>query len=146
MDAAKANQLVGVWVLKSYERRLGGVVDAPYGEKPEGMLTYDDKGNMSVQFMRVGRPNFAIGDRHKGTAEEIKPAFEGYFAYYGRYEVDASAGTVIHLVEGSLLPNWIGTQQKRFYELSGNHLTLKTPTSVVGGKETWNVLLWEKRA
>ncbi|GEM_PF-6774270 len=43
---------------------------------------------MAVQIMRSDRPAFASGERLEGTQEEIKAAFEGYFAYYGTYEVN----------------------------------------------------------
>jgi hypothetical protein len=142
---AAAKQLVGTWVLRTYHRWLGSTAEPSYGEKPQGMLSYDDKGRMSVHIMRPGRPMFATGDRWQGTAEELKAAFDGYFAYYGRYEVDPREGVVVHHVEGSLLPNWVGTQQRRLYSLSGTQLTLTTPTSRVGDQEAKTVLLWQKR-
>jgi hypothetical protein len=34
---------------------------------------------------------------------------------------------VIHRLQMSWFPNWVGTQQKRFFEFAGDRLTLKTP-------------------
>jgi hypothetical protein len=45
-------------------------------------------------------------------------------AYCGRYEVHGDH--VVHHIEQSLFPNWVGTSQKRFIELEGDRLTLTT--------------------
>jgi Lipocalin-like domain len=140
-----AGGLVGCWELKTYTLWKGTQAEHPYGDKPQGMLFYDQAGRMSVQFMRLDRPEFASGDRWKGTAAELKAAFEGYFSYYGRYEVDPKGGVVIHHVEGSLLPNWTSVSQKRYFILAGKQLTLTTPTVVVGDSAIKTVLLWDKR-
>jgi hypothetical protein len=137
--------LVGWWELKTYTRWKGDVADHPYGEKPQGVLIYNCAGRMSVQFMKPGRPHFASGDRWQGTADELKAGFEGFFSYYGRYEVHADNSVVFHHVEGGLLPNWIGVAQKRHYRLEGKQLTLSTPPIVVGEMECKTVLLWEKQ-
>jgi hypothetical protein len=136
--------LVGWWGLRTYTIWKGAVAEHPYGEKPQGVLIYDKSGRMSVQFMKPGRPNFASGDRWKGTADEFRAGFEGFFSYYGRYEVQAKDGVVIHRIEGSLLPNWSGVAQKRHYRLAGKQLMLWTPPVMVGDKECKTVLLWEK--
>src|SRR5262245_50094640 len=41
-------------------------------------------------------------------------------------DFDEAGASIIHNIEGSLFPNWEGQAQKRFLELSGNRLTLKT--------------------
>jgi len=44
----------------------------------------------------------------------------------------------------SLLPNMEGTEQTRYFELSGNHLQLKTPPIKLDGEKAIGVLQWEK--
>ena len=105
---------------------------------------YDANGHMSAQIMRPDRPAFASGDHLKGTPMEIKSAFEGFIAYYGVYEVNQEEGTVTHHVEGSSFPNWVGSAQRRFFEFSGNRLTLSTPPILVGGQQVTGVLIWER--
>ena len=85
-----------------------GRVTQPYGEEPRGLLMYDGRGSFSGQIMARGRPDFATGNLLKGTADEVRAAFEGYVAYYGSYTLDESGELMIHQVEGSFLPNWIG--------------------------------------
>ena len=52
-----------------------------------------------VQLMASDRPLFALGDRLGGSDAEVRAAFEGYHAYFGRYSVDQEAGAVHHDIE-----------------------------------------------
>jgi hypothetical protein len=110
------------------------------------MLTYDAQGHVSVVMMRCGRSKFASGDDTDATHEEIKEAFEGFEAYYGTYEVDIEQGTVTHHIEGCRFPNWEGTDQMRFFELSGDQLHLRTTPYMGYGKEWVWCLVWERVA
>ncbi len=47
-------------------------------------------------------------------------------------------------IEGASAPDWIGTSQKRFIEVSGNKLTITTPPQPIGGVESVVVLVWER--
>lgn len=138
-------QLGGTWRLLSCEARSeSGEVIYPYGEEPAGMLMYDAAGNMTVVLMRRGRPHFASGDLVKGTAEELKVAFEGFDAYCGRYTVDGASHTVTHHVLASKFPNWVGTEQVRYATVSGDRLDLSSPSLMARG-EAWIVsLLWQR--
>jgi hypothetical protein len=51
-------------------------------------------------------------------------AAETFVSYCGRYEFHGE--TVLHRVELSLFPNWIGVVQERLVEISGDRLTLST--------------------
>ncbi len=136
---------IGIWQLVSYEfRLLDGQEVFPYGRDAVGILMYSAGGHMCVQIMRPHRLDFASGDRLVGTAEEIKSAYEGYAAYYGTYEVNQEEGFVIHQVEGNLFPNWVGVDQKRFFELSDDTLTLSTPEVRLGGQQIKGVLHWKR--
>ena len=137
-------QFVGTWKLVSSEfRRSDGQVIYPMGKDATGRAMFDASGYMSAHIMRPGRLAFAIGDNHKGTPAEIKTAFEGYVAYYGTYKVDEQERTITTQVEGSLFPNWIGTGQKRFYEFSGNRMTLSSPLMHIGGEQVTAQMIWE---
>ncbi len=138
-------QFVGTWQLIASEfRRLDGTSLYPYGPDASGTLYYDAAGNMAVQLMRADRPLFAAGDRQQGTPEEIRAAFDGYLAYFGRYEVDEAAKIVIHHIVGCSFPNWIGQPQKRFFAFASNQLTLSTPPLPVGGTTIIGMLQWQR--
>ncbi len=137
--------LIGTWKLVSAEyRRKSGEPIEIYGADPMGQLTYDAHGNMSIQIMRRDRSPFAVSDRLGGTPDETKVAFEGYFAYFGAFSVDEEKGAVTHHIQGSLLPNWVGMDQERFYEVTGDQLTLRTPSLMIGGDEAMGQLVWER--
>ncbi len=139
-------KFLGTWKLVSAEyRRANGEVIEIYGENPAGLLMYDTDGNMAIQIMNRGRPKFAVADRLGGTPEQIQAAFRGYLAYFGTYTVGEEKHTVTHHLEGALLPNWVGVDQVRFFELDGNRLTLRTPPLMIGGAEATGYLVWEKQ-
>jgi hypothetical protein len=145
ISSMKKKDFTGTWKLVSSEFRLpDGQVTYPYGKDATGMLIYSDSGYMSVQIMRQQRLVFTSGDRLKGTTEEIKYAFEGYAAYFGTYHVNEKEGTVTHQVEGSLFPNWAGVNQKRFFELSDDQLTLRTPEVLLDGRQMTGILNWKR--
>jgi hypothetical protein len=43
-------------------------------------------------------------------------AYRRYLGYWGPFVVDAAAGHVTHIVEGSSNPSWVGSGQVRHYE------------------------------
>ncbi len=142
----EADKFVGAWRLLSAEYRTedGALAESPYGPEPQGILMYDAQGSMSAQLAHKDRKPFAVADRLAGTPEEAKAAFETYQAYYGRYRVDEREHVVIHTVVGALLPNWVGSEQRREYKFQDGKLILRTPPIAMGGKRLTGVLVWEK--
>jgi hypothetical protein len=138
-------ELLGTWKLVSAEyKRASGEVLEIYGANPMGQLTYDANGNMSIQIMRQGRPKFAVADRLGGTPDEKKAALEGYLAYFGTFTINQEKQSVTHHIQGSLLPNWVGVDQERFFEVSGDQLTLRTPSLMIGGEDAVGQIVWER--
>jgi hypothetical protein len=142
----EADKFVGAWRLVSTEYRTddGAPAESPYGAQPRGLLMYDAYGSMSAQLAQNDRKPFATADRLKGSAEEIKAAYESYQAYYGTYKVDERDHVVIHTVTQALFPNWAGTEQRREYKFQDGKLILRTPPILFGGKRLTGVLVWEK--
>ena len=132
---------LGAWKLVSVETRKEDGEVHRRGERV-GYLLYNDEGYMSVAFMKRDRPEFASGDIRGGTVEEKVAAVEGYTSYCGRYEVKGDK--VIHHIEVSLFPNWVGVRQERMYKLDGDRLTLSTPLMLVGGRRLSTHLIWER--
>ena len=136
---------VGTWKLLSFEmQRSVGETTYPFGQDAEGFIFYDGDGNVSVQLARADRPSFASGDMQTGTDEEIREAYMGYVAYFGKYDVNEAGGYVTHKVSQSTFPNWKGDAQRRYFKISGDTLTLSTPPMVFGGEEATGVLVWER--
>jgi hypothetical protein len=136
-------RFVGTWRLLSLELRTSdGQVSYPFGQDPVGYIMYSEDGYMSVAFMSANRPLFAVGDILGGTTEEKVNAAETYISYCGRYEIQGDK--VIHHIEVSLFPNWVGVHQERIFEFDGDRLSLSTPPLLVGGTEQSAYLIWER--
>jgi hypothetical protein len=137
-DAPTRERFLGTWKLVSFESRSpSGEVTYPRGRNPVGRLTYDPDGRMAVHIMQPGRAKFASENSRAATAAEAESAYRGYSAYYGTYTVDEAASHVIHKVEASLFPNWVGTDQKRFFRFEGNRLTLEADQPAGRSKLVW---------
>ena len=117
-----ADPLVGTWRLVSLEvRDAEGRVTYPLGRDAAGFITYAAHGHMAVQFGRAGRAQLAQGDWLAAPDAEIAAAARDYFAYCGTYEL--RGGEVVHRVEQSLLPNWIGAEQVPLVALDANRVS-----------------------
>ncbi|MEA5621831.1 lipocalin-like domain-containing protein [Nostoc sp. UHCC 0251] len=137
------NQLVGTWRLLSYEiQDTEGQVSYPYGQDAIGYLVYTHDGFMSATLTNKQRPRFISEDPIGGSLEEKAQATQTYLAYCGRYEIQDNQ--VVHHIEASLFPNWIGVDQQRFFEFEKDRLLLKTPPLLVGGKRRVAYLIWER--
>jgi hypothetical protein len=119
-----------------------GRVTYPYGRSPVGYLIYTDTGHMAVNFMSANRRRFASDSLMQGTPEEERTAKKSYQAYSGRYEVRDDK--IIHHVEVSLFPNWVGREQERFYAFDGDRLCLSTEPLPYGKTRQTAHLEWER--
>ncbi len=139
-----SNPLVGTWRLVSWENRSvgDGEVSHPLGKDAVGYIMYGPDGYMSVAIMRPDRARFAAGDLLGGTVEERARAAETYVSYCGRYEFRGD--TVVHRVELSLFPDWVGIEQERLVEVEGDRLTLSTRPILLGGGQRTAHLIWER--
>ena len=136
--------LIGTWRLLSWENRslADGGVSHPLGEDAVGYLMYGPDGYMSVAISRPDRARFAAGDLLGGGEEERARAAETYVSYCGTYEFRGE--TVVHFVELSLFPNWVGAEQERLVEVAGDRLVLSTRPILLGGVQRTAHLIWER--
>jgi hypothetical protein len=142
-DRQAHNALVGAWRLLSWENRAAdGQVTYPMGTDALGSLLYTADGRFSVTISRTGRIGFAAGDLLSGTTEEKAQAVESFVAYAGRYSFHGDR--VIHHVELSLFPNWVGSDQQRSVELTGDRLVLSASPLLLAGKQQVPRLVWER--
>jgi hypothetical protein len=139
-----SNPLIGTWRLLSWEIRSveDGQVTYPLGKDATGYIMYNEDGYMFVAIMAPHRLRFAADDLLSATKEEEAQAEETYVSYCGRY--DFLADTVVHHVEMSLFPNWIGGDQERLVDLRGNRLTLSTQALLLRGIQQTAHLIWER--
>src|SRR5262245_33634419 len=142
-DLTANNPLIGTWRLVSWEnRRPDGHVSYPFGRNAVGYILYSPDGYVFVPLMPPDRARFAVNDRFQGTLAEDAQAARSYLSYCGRYEFKGDR--VVHHVELSLFPNWVGGDQERFVTLTGDRLALSTPPLLFEGTQQTAHLIWER--
>src|ERR1700677_435424 len=131
--------IVGAWSLSSYEIRLkpSGTIKTPFGPHPLARILYEANGQMSSQLMRPEMTAFASADPLRATDEEAALAWRNYIGYWGTYTIDARAGIITHHIEGAWLPNLVGQNQTRAFQLSGDSLSLDFDLPAWHGHLTW---------
>src|SRR5262245_51908949 len=144
--------LTGIWELVSLQdiRPNGEVLDW-MGKKPSGTLVYSPDGRMSLQIMRDPPP--VSGSMWSGngrvllpgaSANGIRDALGGYYAYFGTWEIDERAHAVTHHVRASLRSGEVGAHYVRPYELSREQLVLRYPMNAADGEQWTRVLVWRR--
>jgi lipocalin-like protein len=135
--------VLGTWKLMSYVRE---VLDSnerfnQFGEDPAGYLGYSADGRMYAIFVRQDR--ITPGDVVPTDEEGVK-LLGTMVAYAGTFTLDAEK--VVHHIDVSWNQAWTGTDQVRYYQLSGNMLTITTAPyrSYQDGRQGRSVLVWRK--
>jgi Lipocalin-like domain len=144
-SAETSSSIVGTWqVTSSFLTNVGtNEVFRPLGrDDVAGYIQYSPGGHVVVflSLANLKKPTGAIytdadrADLHKGILG----------AYAGSYTVDGNK--VTHHVVASWRPDWIGDDQVRFAEISGNKLAIKSAPFVFPqtGKEVINTLTFER--
>jgi hypothetical protein len=134
MALSLTEQLVGTWMLASWEQKKGdGTKVRRYGENPLGIAFFDADGRYIITVMRSDRAKYASGALWQGTAEENKAAADGTITYFGTYSVSEADSSIAIHIDGSSFPNWNGVDQKRIVAITGDQLTLtvRPPTGEI---------------
>ncbi len=130
-----SNPLIGTWRLISWENRSAdGQISYPLGRAAVGYIMYNEDGYMFVAIMGPNRPKFAADDLLSGSTEEKAQAASSYVSYCGRYEFRGE--TVIHHVERGLFPNWVGVDQERLVELTGESIDIEHASDIAWRQAT----------
>lgn len=141
-EAQENDKLIGTWKLVSAlsTSSSGERDEAPYGKGPEGVLTYGVDGRVTALISYGGRKPLSM----QATAEEQAAAFKTFLAYSGSYAL--SANKVVHKIEISSIPNYVGQDLVRTVKFEGDHVTLVTPPTLVNGKVQTVELTWQRPA
>jgi Lipocalin-like domain len=128
------DRLVGTYRVLAIEHYADdGEVGRPFGDDPRGVIVYTAQHYMTAVLMRSARPPFGAGDVLGGTDAERAAAFATANAFAGPWEL-VDDETIVHHLEVTTYPNWVGTQQRRRFELTDSHLTLYPPSMLMEGK------------
>jgi cytochrome c553 len=107
--------LEGRWKLRAAEdlRADGTVARLPWGEHPVGSIVVE-RGACYVQIMSSDTPSFAAGAPPPN--EQMKAALlSTYIAYSGPCTIDEAEHSVTLKVDAAWRPDYVGTEQKRFF-------------------------------
>ncbi len=149
--SAEEKKFVGFWRLlytDSYRTKDGKEVF--HGDKIEtragtSYIIYTASGHMMVHLMfKEGRTKYAGA---QPTPEEALKAFRSYGGYFGRFVTyeNQNPRFVYHSQQGALTPGAY-SEQKRFYQLTGNVLRLGAPPNLNDkGELAGGHLYWERQ-
>jgi hypothetical protein len=134
--SVSAETLQGKWKIVAAEdlRADGTVARYPWGRHPVGAIVVEG-GSCYVQIMSGDVPSFdAAGS---STNDQMKASLlSSYIAYTGPCTFDDAAGTTTMKVEAAWRPDYVGTEQKRFYRFEGSRMLYgPAPNSMRGGSE-----------
>ena len=119
--SVSAETLQGRWTLLTAEdvRADGSVARHPWGSRPVGSIVVE-AGWCYLQIMSSDVPSFS---RDRAVSDQMKAALlSTYIAYTGPCAVDEAKGSVTLKVEAAWRPDYVGTEQKRFFRFEGGKL------------------------
>jgi predicted metal-binding membrane protein len=119
---AAAQEIEGRWKLVAAEdlRADGSVARYPWGRAPVGAIVVE-RGWCYVQIMSSDVPSFngaaAVGEQMRNAL------LSTYIAYSGACTIDQKEGSVTLKVDAAWRPDYVGTEQKRFFRIEGDRMT-----------------------
>lgn len=134
--------VIGTWKLTKFEMKTDDKITYPYGDNPSGYLIYNENGHMAVLISKKDRKNVSTEDITNIPEIEKSQLVDGFLGYTGKYEV--LTDRIVHHVELSFIPNWIGRSLERFHQLKEGCLILETPAEEIDGSILISRLTWEK--
>ena len=115
------NPLVGTWELVRYvDRPERGSPVYAYGDPPIGLYIFTADGHVSISLMRnppdLGAPSSDL------DPNACVPSW--YCSHFGTYTYDPSGPAWITHVMGGNIPGYLGTDQRRTFQINGELLTV----------------------
>jgi hypothetical protein len=133
--SANADTIQGRWKLIAAEdlRADGSVARYPWGRHPVGSIVVEG-GACYLQIMSSEVPSFAAGATTSG--EQMKAALlSTYIAYSGPCTINEAEGSVTLKVEAAWRPDYVGTEQKRFFRFENGKLLFGPAPNSIRGTE-----------
>jgi Lipocalin-like domain len=147
----KKEQLVGAWRLVSMDYRGpdDASVDPFYQPDSTGLIIYDASGWMSVHIAGPHRQAWKVPASRLPTTGSPQDsalkaaAFDGYYAYFGTWDLDEAQSVVTHHVVTALLPAEEGQSYAQQVALENGRLIF-TNRSGPQGRQTVRHKIWER--
>ena len=129
--------LAEAYAIDEHNKRLNDV----YGDRPSGVIHYGPDGRMMALIAHADRPLLS-GDRQAAPADERAAAYKSSIGYAGRFELEGD--WVMHHVDVSTYPNWVGGTLRRQVRLDQGLLVLLTAPQMQDGVRTVIRLVWQR--
>jgi len=146
LSAATVDTIGGRWKLIAAEdlRADGSVARYPWGRHPVGSIVVEG-GACYLQIMSSDVPSFTAGATAVG--EQMKAALlSTYIAYSGPCTINETEGSVTLKVEAAWRPDYVGTEQKRFFRFENGKLLFgPAPNSIRGNEPLTRRLTLERQ-
>jgi len=130
--SAFAETLQGRWKLIAAVdlRADGSIARYPWGLHPVGSIVVEGE-SCYLQIMSSDVPSFSAGNAAVG--EQMKAGLlSTYIAYSGACMINESEGSVTLKIEAAWRPDYVGTEQKRFFHFGkGKMIFGPEPNSIV---------------
>jgi hypothetical protein len=112
------SQIQGVWKLVSYENEIQatGQKEPLMGQNPTGYAIFTSERAM---FVLTGE-----GRKPAKTIQERAELLNSLIAYTGTYRIEGDQW--ITKVDTAWNPEWVGTEQRRFFKVDGDRLQVLT--------------------
>ncbi len=133
-----AEQLVGNWILISWQVVTGDEAKDLFGTKPNGHLILTGDGRMMAITTADGR---TPGE----TDAERAALHKSMLAYTGKYRIEGVE--FITTVDASWNEGWNGTEQRRRFRLDGDTLYVESapaPSITSPGKVDFRRIVWRR--
>jgi hypothetical protein len=116
-------------------RADGSVARLPWGAHPVGSIVVE-RGACYLQIMSGDTPALASGAT--AATEQMKAMLlSSYIAYSGPCTINATEGSVTLKVEAAWRPDYVGTEQKRYFQIDKEVLQFgPAPGTIRAGNET----------
>jgi hypothetical protein len=116
-------KILGTWKLVSFEAEIQttGQKESVMGQNPTGYAIFTPEGR--AFFMLTGE-----GRKPAKTVQERADLLNTLVAYTGTYRLEGDEW--ITQVDVAWNPEWIGTEQKRFFKMEGNRVQVVTAWGV----------------
>ncbi|HMJ85673.1 MAG TPA: lipocalin-like domain-containing protein [Vicinamibacterales bacterium] len=134
--AAAAPSIQGRWKLLAAEdlRADGTTARYPWGRQPAGSIVVEGTA-CYVQIMSTDTPSFSAAT--PSPVEQMRASLlSSYIAYSGPCTIDEAAGKVTLKVDAAWRPDYVGTEQVRFFRFDNGRLLFgPAPGSIRSGDE-----------
>ena len=119
-----SNGLLGIWSLKEYvvEIKATGQKNYPMGLHPHGYATFCENGKVIVMLTAEVR----LPARNDSDATGL---LNTLVAYAGSYRLEGNEW--VTSVEVAWKPEWVGTEQRRFFAIVGDEMVVTTEWRVM---------------